>query len=70
MTLTVVDSPKVVELPQPVRVRLEFPLRVLLAFMIALGLAVLWHAIDPRLYGPGEAEDAAEAPLLGAVPRR
>jgi hypothetical protein len=70
VVVTIVDGPRVTELGAPLRQRLELPLRVLLAFLVALGLAFVLHAYDPRLYGADEAAQAAQAAVLAEIPGR
>jgi hypothetical protein len=67
--LTIIDLPKVSALPPPLRTRLEIPLRVALALIVAVGLAVLWQVLDPRLYTDAEAAAMAGAPVVGHIPR-
>jgi capsular polysaccharide biosynthesis protein len=68
--LTIVDAPDVTQLPPTLRQRLDVPLRVLLALVLAVGVALLLHALDPRLYGDAEARLAAGAPVVGWLPAR
>lgn len=70
VALTIVDAPDVTRLPLGIRQRLELPLRVLLAWLIGVGLALLLHALDPRLYTDAEARRAAGAPVVGWLPAR
>jgi capsular polysaccharide biosynthesis protein len=67
--LTIVDAPAVVALPPSLRQRLELPLRLLAALVIAVGLALLLHAVDPHLYDEADARRLAGAPILARVPR-
>lgn len=67
--LTLVDAPDVTRLPPSLRQRLELPLRVLLALVLGIGLALLLHALDPRLYTAADAGRAARAPVVGWLPR-
>jgi capsular polysaccharide biosynthesis protein len=67
--LTVVDSPDVVLVAPGLRQRLELPLRVLLALAVGVAIALLLHALDPRLYTAAEAGRAARAPVVGWLPR-
>lgn len=72
VALTVVDGPGVRALPPSLQQRLELPLRAALALVVAVGLAFLLHAIDPRLYAAEEAAEACGAPVIGRLhaPRR
>jgi len=67
--LTVIDGPRVAELPAPLRVRLERPLRVTLALVVALGLAGAAHLADRRLHDEVAAAAAAGAAVLARIPR-
>jgi hypothetical protein len=66
--LTVIDRPDVAELPASLRARLELPFRLLLALAVGIGLALVLHALDPRLYTALEARAAAGAPVVGWLP--
>jgi capsular polysaccharide biosynthesis protein len=66
--LTVVSRPTVVQLAPPLRVRLDIPLRIVLALLIGIGLALVWHYFDERLYDAREAAAAARAPVIGRIP--
>jgi capsular polysaccharide biosynthesis protein len=69
IAITVIDRPDIAVLPPALRARIELPLRVGLAFLVAIGLAFLLHALDPRLYTPSEAREVAGAAVLGRIPR-
>jgi capsular polysaccharide biosynthesis protein len=66
--LTVIDRPDVMLVEPGLRERLELPLRLLLALAAGLGLALVLHALDPRLYTGSEVVAATGAPLLGWLP--
>ncbi len=68
--LTVISRPAIVELPPPLRFRLEIPLRLGLATAVAIAAALAWYLLDDRLYRPSEASAAAGAPLIGKVPTK
>jgi capsular polysaccharide biosynthesis protein len=66
--LTLVDTPDVTVVPPGLRERLELPLRLLVALAVGVGLALLLHALDPRLYTGAEAAALSGLPVLGWLP--
>lgn len=70
VAVTIVNGPTVAPLPPSLRDRLAVPLRVALGLLVAVGLAFLLHALDPRLYDAADVVDAAGAPVLGRIPGR
>lgn len=64
------DDPVPVPLPPGLRAQLLGPaVRVGLALGVGLGLALLWHYLDPTVRDPEELE-AIGIPVLGRIPRR
>ncbi len=63
-----VDGPHVGPVLPGLREKLELPVRVMLAFLLGLGLVLLWHYVDDTLY---EQEDvrALGLAIVGTVPR-
>jgi capsular polysaccharide biosynthesis protein len=48
--------------------RLTLALRLLLGLFAALGLALLWDAVDPNVRDAADAETALGAPVLAMLP--
>ena len=70
VNIAIVDMPDpATPVPPSLRDRLEIPLRIALAALVALGLALGLHALDPRLYGAADVEAGTGLPVRGRIPR-
>ena len=50
------------------RRRIEIPLRVVLALLIGLGMTLVLHSLDPRLFEDQEVRRASRAAILARIP--
>jgi capsular polysaccharide biosynthesis protein len=64
------DEPAAIRLPRSLRAQLTGPaIRIGLAVIVGVGLALLWHYLDPAIRDAAELE-AMEIVVLGEIPRR
>ena len=69
VALTIIDGPDVTPVAPTLRERLDIPLRSAFALALAMGIACLWHYLDPILRTEDEARDAVGANVVGRIPR-
>ena len=63
------DRPEPVPLPPSLQARLLGPaVRLGLALAVGVGLALVWHYLDPTVRGPEELE-ALDLPVVASIPK-